>query len=137
MLLPDIPVTRTVARILRSENIPMKTAQTCDDVGIQMTPTQVRRASTLNQRIAKGAKRAARTNALVVINPSAIQLTMTGTHLVQAYGHQAQGASFTQQGAMRNLIKSTTPFAGSRACTTAVIAWTLGPAADPDVKTTA
>ena len=112
----------------------MKTGSTCDDVGIQMTATNVRRASTLNKRIAKGGKRAPRTRALVVINPAAIKLTMSGTHPVQAYGHQAQGASWAQQGAMRKNIKNTTPFAGSRACTATVISWIFGPTSDPHVK---
>ena len=31
-------------------------------------------------------------------------------------------------------MKRTTPFAGSRACTTTVLAWTFGPTIDPIVK---
>ena len=53
-LLPDIPVTRSVAKQLSDEGIPMKTCSTCDDVGIQMIATNVRRASTLNTRITEG-----------------------------------------------------------------------------------
>ena len=100
-----------------------------------MTGAQVRRASTLNKRINdKGAKRRARTAALVKINPAAKKQTMSGTMLVQIYGHTAQGASTTQQLGMRKNVKGATLFAGSGACTTTVIAFTFGPTADPIVK---
>ena len=112
----------------------MKTATTCDDVGVQMSGSLARRASTLNARISKGGKRAKRTADLIKINPAAKKLTMAGTAKVQPYGHQAQGASMKQQLAMRANIKTTTPFAGSWACTATVIAYTYGPTDDPLIK---
>ena len=100
-----------------------------------MSGSAVRKASSLNKRIfVKGKDRAKRTRALVNIKPAAKKLTMTGTHPVQAYGHQAQGASANQIRGMRKNIKDTTEFAGTRACTTTVIAWHFGPNSDPMVK---
>ena len=100
-----------------------------------MSGCMVRKASSLNKRInEKGYCRAKRTNAMVKINPAALKLTMTGTHPAQAYGHQAQGASMTQMFGMKRNIKNTTPFAGTRACSTTVLAWKFGPTADPFVR---
>ena len=59
-----------------------------------------------------------------------MKLTMTGTHPTQSYGHVAQGASTAQMFAMTKNIKDTTPFAGTRACTTTVVAWLFGPNAN-------
>ena len=113
----------------------MKTANTGDDVGVQMSGSGVRRASTLNARIEiKGADRAKRTREPVKINPAALKLTMPGTMPVQAYSHQAQGAAASQMTNMRKNIKNTTPFAGSFACSTTVVGWHFGPSGDPFVK---
>ena len=72
--LPDNHVTRSVAKVLVSEGVTLKTASTGDDVGIQMSGSLVRTASSLNKRInAKGADIAKRTNALVSINRSALK----------------------------------------------------------------
>ena len=93
-LLPNNPNTRQVVNILVAEGVQLKTAATCDDVGIQMTCNGTRRAITLNARIHnKGVARAKGTKAVVMINPTAKKLTMVGTNAVQVYGHQAQGAS--------------------------------------------
>ena len=112
-IVPENQTTKAVVKILNAAGIPMKTASTCDDVGVQMSGPLTRRVSTLNARISKGSKRASRTADLVKINPKAKQLTMAATAKVQPYGHQAQGACMTQQFAMRANIKKTTPFAGS------------------------
>jgi len=133
-LLPKTKMTEAVAEILNAQGILIRTAETCDDVGVQMTASTVRRASTLNARIAKGSLRGKRTKALVAVNPEAKKLTVVGTCAVQPYGHQAQGASLTQQLSMRKNVKSTTPFAGSSACTTTVIGWTYGANVDPLIK---
>ena len=133
-LVPENKTTKAVVKILNATGIPMKTANTCDDVGVQMSGSLIRRASTLNARISKGSKRALRTADLVKINPAAKKLTMSGTAKVQPYGHQALGACMTQQFAMRSSIKKTTPSAGSWACTATVIAFTLGPTDDPLIK---
>jgi len=103
-LLPKTKMTEAVAEMLNAQGIPIHTADTCDDVGVQMTATTVRRASTLNARIAKGSLRGKRTRALVAVNPEAKKLTPAGTCAVQPYGHQAQGASLTQQLSMRNNV---------------------------------
>ena len=47
-------ITKSVATILTEENITLKVKATGDDVGIQMSAGGIRRASTLNNRIAKG-----------------------------------------------------------------------------------
>ena len=124
-----------MVNILGEEGIILKTASTGDDVGVQMSGSGVRRASTLNNRIgSKGADRAKRTRELVKVNPAALKLTMAGTMPVQAYGHQAQGASMSQMTGMRKNIKNTTPFAGSFACSTTVVGWHFGPTGDPFIK---
>ncbi len=65
-LLQEKDLTKSVATILVDEGICMKTANTGDDVGIQMSGSGVRRASTLNARIeVNGANRAKRTRELV------------------------------------------------------------------------
>ena len=86
-----------MAKTLTEEGITLKVASTCGDVGVQQYDSSVRNASTLNNRIEnKGADRAARTHVLVMVDPTAMKLTMTGTQPVQVYGHQAQGASNRQ-----------------------------------------
>ena len=96
-LLPSNQNTRTVVTILLEEGVQIKTGETCDDVGVQMTGSGNRRASTLNKRIdVSAANRAKRTRGLVKINPAATKLTMPGTNAVHAYGHQAQGVSGIQ-----------------------------------------
>jgi len=134
-LLPQNEGARAVAAILSAEGIPVKTATTGDDVGVQMSGSKVRRAKTLNTRIkVKCRDRAKRTRALVKTNRKAMKLTMTGTHPTQSYGHVAQGASTAQMLAMTKNIKDTTPFAGTRACTTTVVAWLFGPNTSPMVR---
>ena len=49
-LLPQNEITRAVAATLAAEGIPLKTAVTCDDVGIQMSGSKTRKAKTLNCR---------------------------------------------------------------------------------------
>ena len=105
-LLPDNQNTRSIAKTLCAEDICLKTATTCDDVGVQMSGSGVRKASSLNFRIeVKGKDRAKRTRALVMVQPAAIKLTMAGTHPVQVYSHQAQGASQSQMVGMGKILK--------------------------------
>ena len=57
-LLPQNEVTRAVALKLSEEGIPVETAKTCDDVGVQMSGSHIRKAKSLNIRIkVKGADR--------------------------------------------------------------------------------
>ena len=120
--------------LLNHEGVQLKTGKSCDDVGVQMTGNNTRRASTSNNRIQeKGAARSKRTRDLVKINPVAIKLAMPGTNAVQIYGHQAQGASALQMDLMNRNLKNTTQFAKTRACVATVLAWHFGPSADARV----
>ena len=68
-LLPQNEITRAVALKLTEEGIPLETAKTCDDVGVQMSGSHIRKAKSLNIRIkVKGADRAKRTSPLVKTN---------------------------------------------------------------------
>ena len=87
-LLPTNRNTRAVVKILLEEGVQIKTGDTCDDVGIQMTGNGNRRASTLNNRIeVKGADRAKRTRELVKVTPVATKLTMPGTKKLRTPRH--------------------------------------------------
>ena len=101
-LIPDNQLTGSVAKTLAREGLTLKVESTYDDAGVQQSGSTIRKASSLNHRIeCKGADRAARTHALVMVNPAALKLTMTGMQPVQEYGHQAQGASNCQLVKMR------------------------------------
>ena len=67
-LLPNNKMIQAVAEMLNAKGIPIHTVDTCDDVCVQMTGSQIRRASTLNARIVKGGLRGKRKKALVEIN---------------------------------------------------------------------
>ena len=85
-------LTRRVAKILTEEGIPLDTAKTADDVGVELSGGTTRADTTLDNRILKkGAPRANRVRGLVMINPEATKLAMSGVQPTQAYGHQAMG----------------------------------------------
>ena len=49
-LLPDNANTRCIAKLLSDEGICLKTANSCNDVGVQMSGSALRKASSLNKR---------------------------------------------------------------------------------------
>ncbi len=94
-------MTIRVAKKSAEQGIPLGTADTHDDVGIEMAAGQQRTDSTMNNRIfCKGGPRANRIHGLVQIDPLATKLAMTGVQPTQSYGHQAMGANSFQQKAM-------------------------------------
>ena len=135
VLLPrSSPVVREVVIKLQSEGIPIRAVSKGDDVGCGTAAGVRRVASTLDRRIARGAKRGQRNGRLVKVNRAAAALTITGTATQQRYGHTAQGASPAQVAAMRASFKAGSPFRNQVCCTTTAIAWTFGTDKDPAVS---
>ena len=110
-IVPENRTTIAVAKKLNEANIPMRTAKTCDDVGIQMGAGKRRQGKSQNKRIrVKTKRRSARTKALVKKNRQALKLVMTGVAPQQSYGHEVNGASPTQTQQMRVNLKSAMHF---------------------------
>ena len=133
--LPVNKVTLATAEVLNQEGITISAAKVCDDVGVQSSAGTTRAAATSNTRInKKGADKARRTHELGRTNLAATKLVMPGVVASQEYGHQAMGASMTQMRKMAKNMKDSTPFAGTRACTTTVLALLFGNNANPLVR---
>ena len=87
------------------------------------------------KRIWKGRRRAKRVNRLCKTNSVAQNLTMTGTQLVQVYGHTAQGASTAQVNAMCKNLKMGTVMGKTQACAISTVAWFFGVNRVPQIAT--
>ena len=93
------------------------------DLGIETAAEKRRRAACQWKRIWKGRRIAKRVNRLCKMNSEAQKLTMTGIHLVQIYGHTAQGASNAQVYAMCRSLKLGTVLGKTQACPITTVAW--------------
>ena len=102
-------MTIRVAKKFTDEGIPLGTADTHDDVGIEMAAGQVRTDSTMNNRIVcKGGPRANGIYGFEQINPLATKLAMTGVQPTQSYGHHAMGMPKTLLDKLRTNAAATT-----------------------------
>ena len=79
----------------------LDTAMTADAFGVELSGCTIRVETILDNRIFnKEAPRADRVKGLVMVNPEATKLSMSGVRPTQAYGNQAMWASKVQQKAM-------------------------------------
>ncbi len=129
----DPVAAELVARNLRREGINMKIAVQADDVGVTTSAGKRRAVAAQNRRLDKADIRSTRVAQMVAVNKQASCLHKTGTALQAGYGATVQGASPSQILRHRRQAAKICPNTGPRPCTTALLHWSLGPEADPEV----
>ena len=133
LLANDKSLEKLIVSHLRTDGVPIGLGAAATDLGIETAAGKRRCAACQWKRIWKGRRRAKRVNRLCKMNSEAQKLTMTGIHLVQIYGHTAQGAYHAQVNAMCRSLKLGTVLGKTHACPVSTVAWFFGAARDQRV----
>ena len=133
LLANDKSLGKLIVSHLRTDGVPIGLGAAATDLGIETAAGKRRCAACQWKRIWKGRRRAKRVNRLCKMNSEAQKLTMTGIHLVQIYGHTAQGAYHAQVNAMCRSLKLGTVLGKTHARPVSTVAWFFGAARDQRV----
>ena len=128
-------LARLVSVALTRAGQPIASAAQAEDLGISTACGSRRTVGALAKRLRKGLARAQRCKLLTRADPRACKLYQTGVRPQQSYGHAAHGASPSQVRQMRRAAVLSVASAGVQPCTTALLAWRLGPKRDPVIQT--
>ena len=118
-IVPNDTTAKNVVSILNAIGIPVKSAQSGIDVGIETSAGRRRTSGHMSSRIKAASRRSARASVIARINRKAKRVAVTGVAPVQDYGRTVQGLTGAQVRKQRtNMAKATGKSTGGACVTT-------------------
>ena len=122
-VVPDNDETKKFARIAQQRNVPMKTASSGVDIGVDTAAASRRAVKKQSQRINATAKRARRTAIIARMRHKARRIAITGVRPALSYCHTAVGMAPTAVNQCKSKLAEATGIGGAGTCATSILRW--------------